>query len=47
LKDCGVLAFGWDSVIRMVTHNGVSADHIDNAIEAVGRVVSATVGSAA
>lgn len=31
----GVLAFGWDSVIRMVTHNGINADDIDKTIAAV------------
>ena len=47
LKDDGVLASGWDSVIRMVTHNGVSADDVDRAITAVRGAASTTVSSAA
>lgn len=39
LEQKGVLAFGWDSVIRMVTHNGISADDVDGATAAVREVV--------
>ena len=34
LKDAGVFAFGWDNVIRMVTHCGISADDIESTISA-------------
>lgn len=34
----GVFVFGWDTVIRMVTHCGVSAENIDAAIAAVRKV---------
>ena len=47
LKGEGVLAFGWDSVIRMVTHNGISADEVDEAIAAVKRVVTDAASNAA
>ena len=35
LTQKGVLASGWDSVIRMVTHDGITADDIDSSIAAV------------
>ncbi|HQU92455.1 MAG TPA: GntG family PLP-dependent aldolase [Pyrinomonadaceae bacterium] len=35
LKQHGILASGWDSVIRMVTHNGIIADDIDDVIAAI------------
>ena len=47
LKGEGVLAFGWDSVIRMVTHNGISVGEVDEAIAAVGRVVTDAASNAA
>ncbi|MGE4021182.1 MAG: low specificity L-threonine aldolase [Pyrinomonadaceae bacterium] len=31
LKSHGVLAFGWDSVIRLVTHNGFRAEDVESA----------------
>jgi threonine aldolase len=43
----GLLAFGWDSVIRMVTHNGISAHEVDEAIAAVRGVVMGAAGNAA
>jgi threonine aldolase len=44
LKDKGVLASGWDSVIRMVTHVGVTADDIDPTVDAVKSSVSVANG---
>ena len=35
LKAKGVLASGWDSMIRMVAHNGISAIDIETALDAV------------
>ena len=35
LKNQGVLALGWASVIRMVTHNGVSPEDIETARDAL------------
>lgn len=35
LKLQGILALGWDSVIRMVTHNGISTENIETTIVAV------------
>lgn len=40
LRDHGILAFGWGSVIRMVTHIGITADDIDAAIAAVRQAVA-------
>jgi threonine aldolase len=40
LKDHGVLATGWDSVIRMVAHHDITADDIDTAISALRKSVS-------
>lgn len=40
LKHQGVLASGWDSVIRMVTNNGITADDIDTAVAALRKSVS-------
>lgn len=39
LEDNGVLAFGWDNVIRMVTHDGISAADIDEALVAVRKSI--------
>ena len=39
LKQHGILASGWDSVIRMVAHNGVSQDETDVTIAAVKNVL--------
>ena len=35
LKQHNILALGWDSVIRMVTHNGISPADIDNTISMI------------
>lgn len=40
LKHHGVLATGWDSVIRMVTHDGVNAADVDSAFASVRKSVS-------
>lgn len=40
LKQNGVFASGWDSVIRMVTHNGITAAYVDTAVTAVRKSVS-------
>ncbi len=40
LKENGVLALGWDSVIRMVTHNGISTTDIETTIAAVRQSIS-------
>jgi threonine aldolase len=37
LEQNGVLAFGWDSVIRMVTHNGITSGDIDRTITTVNK----------
>ena len=39
LAEKDVYAFGWDSVIRMVTHQHITEQDIDNAIDAVARCV--------
>ncbi len=39
LRDLGVLALGWDSVIRMVTHNGISLDDVDLTNETVNKIL--------
>jgi len=39
LKQHNILALGWDSVIRMVTHNGISFNDIDATILAVRKLV--------
>lgn len=44
LKQHGILASGWDSVIRMVTHVGVTADDIDPTVDAVKSSVSVANG---
>ena len=38
LKQHGVLATGWDTVIRMVTHNGVTKSQIEELLQAVSRI---------
>jgi threonine aldolase len=40
LKAEGVLASGWDSVIRMVTHHGIKASDIESLVGAVRDVLS-------
>lgn len=35
LKRHGILALGWDTVVRMVTHNGILTGDIETAIDAV------------
>ena len=40
LKLHNVLASGWDSVIRMVAHNGIASNDIDSAIAAIRKSVS-------
>ena len=35
LKETGVLAFGWDSVIRLVTHLNIAPSQIDRAMQAL------------
>ena len=44
LKQHGILASGWDSVIRMVAHNGVKAEDIDPTVDAVKSSVSVANG---
>jgi threonine aldolase len=39
LKEAGVLAFGWDSVVRMVTHRDVSSEDIDRAIRTMTEIL--------
>ncbi len=40
LSEQGALAFGWDSVIRFVTHQHISNEDIDRALEAVSKSVT-------
>ena len=40
LKYHGVLAFGWDTVIRLVTHQHISREDVDRSIEAVSKSVA-------
>ena len=40
LKGKGVLAFGWDTVIRFVTHQHISRDDIGRAVKAVSTSVT-------
>lgn len=40
LKQQGVLALGWDTVIRMVTHNGISMDDIEETVLRVQAAVA-------
>ena len=40
LEQKSVLAFGWDSVIRLVTHNGISGTDIETAIDAVKSTIT-------
>lgn len=40
LRQNGVLATGWDTVIRMVAHDGVNTADVDEAIEVVRKSVS-------
>lgn len=39
LANNGILALGWDTVIRMVTHNGIRPDSIDKVIETVKQLL--------
>ena len=42
LKQHDILASGWDSVIRMVTHNGIETADIDTTVNAVKFLVHKT-----